>query len=74
MAATSRVLAARQVKTITIRQILRYAALYAALSILAVLSLFPFVWAFFTSVKPDSEVLVLPIHLSPSSSWKVGYF
>ena len=66
MAATSRVSAARKAKPVPITRVLRNVALYTALSILAVLSLFPFVWAFFTSVKPDSEVLVLPIRLLPS--------
>ncbi|SRR5579885_2623933 len=53
-------------KSITIAQVLRDLALYFVLAILAVLSLFPFVWAFFTSVKPDSEVLLLPIRLLPN--------
>jgi len=40
--------------------------LYVVLIVLAVLSAFPFIWTFFTSLKPDAEVFLQPPRFLPS--------
>ena len=46
---------------------MRRVLLYAALLVMAVVSLFPFAWAFSTSVKSDADVFVDPPQLLPAT-------
>lgn len=46
---------------------IRRAVLYAVLSIFSVVMLLPFLWSLSTSLKPDDEIIALPIRWLPSS-------
>jgi N,N'-diacetylchitobiose transport system permease protein len=64
-----------------LRRRLRRAPLWAAVAIICVLSLFPFLWMLLTSFKPDSDIFTLtpkfyttaPVLSRYSSLWATGF-
>jgi multiple sugar transport system permease protein len=49
------------------------AALYACMTLVAVVALLPFVWAFLTSLKPERQVFVFPPQLLPAPATLYNY-
>ena len=55
-----------QRQPVEIRRLVGRAALYGGLGVMTVVSVFPYLWAFLTSVKSNDEVLQIPPRLLPS--------
>lgn len=66
MGSVARVSAQPRSASQTARRAGRSVVLYAALLVMMVVSLFPFYWAFVTSVKADAELLAQPPHFLPT--------
>jgi N,N'-diacetylchitobiose transport system permease protein len=64
-----------------VRRRLRRAPLWAAVTVICVVSLFPFFWMLLTSIKPDSDIFTLtpkffttsPVWSRYSSLWSTGF-